>query len=92
MLDENASYHSPNVGVFEGRESIANMMRGFFSQYPDVYWETQNYQSDTNRNVLFDFSMTATHVETGDKIRREGAELIAFTERGLISRLEVKSK
>lgn len=65
------------------------MMRGFFARYPDVYWETQNYQCDTNQSVMFDFTMTATQAETGEKIQRQGVEQITFTETGLISRLEV---
>lgn len=64
-------------------------MHGFFHQYPDAYWEALNYQCDTNQSVLFDFSMTATHAETGEKTHREGAEQIALTEDGLISRLDV---
>lgn len=92
MFEYNASYHSPNVGLFEGRERISAMMHGFFSQYPDVYWETLNYHYDTDQNVLFDFIMTATHAETGEKIHRRGAEQIAFTGSGMIGRLEVKGK
>jgi hypothetical protein len=91
MFAEHASYDSTGVGLFEGRDAIANMMNGFFSQYPDVHWEARNYHCDTNQSVLFDFKMTATHANTGEKIYREGAEQISFSEQGLISRLEVKA-
>ena len=92
MFEEDASYHSPNVGLFEGKKSIATMMQGFFALYPDVYWEAQNYRCDIHQKVQFDFNMIATHTKTGEKIHREGVEQISFSKNNLISRLEVKSK
>ena len=67
-------------------------MHGFFHQYPDAYWEALNYYCDTDQTVLFDFIMTATHAETGDKIHCRGAEQVAFTDNEMNGRLEVKSK
>ena len=92
MFAENACYHSPNVGVFNGRNAIGEMMAGFFTQYPDVHWKAKNYRLDDDFSVLFEFRMTATQVKTGEEIYREGVEQIDFTDQGLISRLEVKSK
>lgn len=89
MFAEHASYDSTGVGLFEGQEAIANMMSSFFSQYPDVHWKTQNFRFNSDNNVLFDFEMTATHVETNEVVHREGFEQIIFTKTGLISRLEV---
>ncbi|MFT5659086.1 MAG: hypothetical protein ACI9KN_002368 [Gammaproteobacteria bacterium] len=90
MFADNASYHSSSVGEFVGRVAIASMMNGFFAQYPDVYWETDNYRCDKDQNVLFDFKMSATHTETVEKIHRQGIEVISFTNNGLILRLDVK--
>ena len=89
MFAEHASYDSTGVGLFEGQKNIANMMNDFFSQYPDVHWKTQNFRCDGDDNVLFDFEMKATHVDTKDTIRRNGLEQITFTKAGLISRIEV---
>ena len=89
MFAKNAVYDSTGVGLFEGREDIASMMKGFFSQYPDVHWKTQNFHHNSDDTVLFDFEMNATHIETGKTVHREGIEQIIFTETGLISRLVV---
>ena len=89
MFAENAVYDSTGVGLFEGREAIASMMDGFFSQYPDVHWNTRNFTHGSDDIVLFDFEMSATHIETGQILHRKGVEKMIFTESGLISRLEV---
>lgn len=89
MFAKNAVYDSTGVGLFEGCEAITSMMKSFFSQYPDVHWKTQNFHYNSDDIVLFDFEMNATHIETGETVRREGKEQIVFTETGFISRLVV---
>lgn len=92
MFDENGSYHSAYVGTFEGRDSIGEMMRGFFKRFPDVTWEASEYQSRPDSSVEFEFVMHATNRETGERIERYGFERILFAGSGLITRLEVKPK
>ena len=92
MFADGASYHSPHVGVFDGRPAIRDMMSGFFSRFPDVYWTAGDYQCTKGGGVRFNFVMTATEVETGEKIRRTGAEELEFSDDGLISRLEVHKR
>lgn len=89
MFAKQANYNSTGIGLYEGQEAIANMMSSFFYQYPDVHWKAHNFRSDSHGNVLFDFEMKATHVDTRKTNYRDGIELIQFTQTGLISRLEV---
>ena len=92
MFVDEASYHSPNVGVFNGRSAIEEMMTDFFSKFPDVYWKASDYRCTSHGSVRFNFIITATEVETGEKIKRMGDEEIEFTDEGFISRLEVHKR
>ena len=89
MFAEDASYHSPNVGVFDGKNAIGDMMREFFSRFPDVHWHVGDYESTPAGSVRFKFVMVATEAETGKRVQRSGAEEIEFSDDGFIRRLEV---
>ena len=90
MFADNASYHSANVGVFNGRKAIGSMMTSFFNRFPDVYWKVRDYRCTTKGSVEFDLEMSAIETATGEHIRRAGIEEIEFTCNGFIARLEVR--
>lgn len=92
MFTAEASYISANVGVFNGRSAIEEMMTRFFSRFPDVNWKARDYRCTSDGNVRFDFAMTATEIETGEKIQRMGVEEIEFTDEGFIRRLDVRKR
>ena len=92
MFAVDAIYQSPNVGVFNGRGAIGDMMTSFFSRFPDVYWEARDYRCTNDGDVRFDFQMTARKAGTGEEIRRAGVEEIKFTNEGLIVRVEVRNQ
>ncbi len=89
MFTDKATYHSPHVGEFKGREAIGAMMAEFFSRFPDVHWKAQEYQCTEKGVVVFDFEMAATEALTGKSVARGGVERIEFTDGGYISLLEV---
>lgn len=90
MFAAGACYSSSAVGEHRGRAAIGDMMRGFFSRYPDVYWQATNYRCDQNR-VSFDFTMSAHEAGSGESLERSGHEQFEFTADGLIERLEVET-
>jgi hypothetical protein len=89
MFADAVTYHSVNVGRFEGGDAIGSMMADFFARLPDVAWDVREYRCVGDGTVDFDFRMTATDADTGDSIERTGLETIAFTSEGYISRIEV---
>lgn len=90
MFSDDAVYTSSAVGEFTGTEAIGDMMQGFFSAYPDVFWLAENYRHEDHR-VTFDFSLQATAADSGEHLQRFGVERIEFDETGLIRKLEVKA-
>jgi hypothetical protein len=90
MFSATAVYSSSAVGEFVGSDAIGEMMRGFFTSYPDAFWLAENYRHDNNR-VIFDFSLQANAAATGEHLQRQGIERIEFDENGLIKKLEVKA-
>ena len=87
----NATYHSPHVGEFKGKDSIGQMMADFFSRFPDAHWKARSYRCKGLRAIEFEFVMNATEAQSGNSIERSGVESIEFTLEGLISRLEVSN-
>ncbi len=90
MFHDTATYASPHVGRFSGREEIGEMMKEFFGAYPDVEWEVAGYHEIGDAIVEFEFLMRATEAATGDRIERDGIERIEFTESGLISHIAIR--
>ena len=90
MFADDAVYTSSAVGEFIGPEAIGDMMKGFFSAYPDVFWLAENYRHE-GRRVTFDFGLQATAEGSGEHLQRIGVERIEFDEAGLIRKLEVKA-
>ena len=89
MFADEASYHSPHVGLFEGKSAIGDMMAEFFSHFPDVYWHAGDYQGTESGSIRFKFVMVATESGTGRRVQRSGAEEVEFSDDGRIRRLEV---
>jgi hypothetical protein len=90
LFADDAVYSSSAVGEFHGAAAIGDMMRGFFKRYPDVFWSCENFKYSANR-VSFDFSLQAHDAESGGRLQRGGIERIAYDDRGLIKKLEVKA-
>jgi hypothetical protein len=91
LFADDAVYSSSAVGEFRGPAAIGDMMRGFFTRYPDVFWLCQNFKSDGNR-VSFDFSLQAIDAQSGFHLQRSGIERISYDDQGLIKKLEVKAE
>ncbi len=89
MFEARAVYRSANVGEHRGRQVIAEMMSGFFCQYPDVNWQVRSYREIGPRTVEFDFTLTATQTPDGESIVRYGVERITFSPGGFISNIDV---
>ena len=92
LLHTGVTYGSSNVGVHSERAPVLAMMAGFFKDYPDVTWETENYALNEQGSVTFDFSLSATHRETNELLRRHGVERIDFDGEHLITHIEVDSR
>ena len=83
MFAADATYRSSQVGAFEGRAAIEEMMRGFFRRYADAFWEVAAYRALGDDGAEFDFKMTAGPIE------RRGRERVWFTSAGLIRHVEI---
>lgn len=90
MFAVNATYHSSYFGTFSGVGAIDKMMTGFFTRFPDVYWDVVEYQLTDDKTVAFAFVMTGTDAATAEPVKRNGLEQISFTSDGLISHIEVQ--
>lgn len=92
LFDHTATYHSSQFGSFMGREAIEEMMGGFFSRFPDVFWTVEEYAQEPDSSVSFEFMMRATSAETGETVERRGIERIYFGQDELITHVEVDVK
>ena len=90
MFEANATYHSSYFGTFAGIEAINKMMVGFFTRFPDVYWDVSDYQLAGDGIVSFKFVMTGTDAATGESVKRYGLEQITFTLDGFINHIDVQ--
>lgn len=90
LFDPEATYRSSQFGLFEGLEQIREMMTGFFTTFPDVHWTVDDYRADSDDTASFEFTMRASHAETGQPVERRGLETITFTQEGLIRHVEVE--
>ena len=92
LFADSIRYDSFNVGSFEGKDAVAEMMTKFYSRYPDVRWDIVDYQTIEKGLVGFEFIMTGTEASNGRNIEVVGLEQITFTEDGLISGITVKAQ
>ena len=90
LFTKSAHYHSTYVGELKGKDVIGAMMADYFSRFPDVYWNVPEYRYVKNGLVSFEFALTATEAQTGDRVERIGFEQIEFSDAGKIQRIEVK--
>ncbi|MFK8069064.1 MAG: nuclear transport factor 2 family protein [Gammaproteobacteria bacterium] len=89
LLSEDIFYSSTSVGEFIGKNAVEEMMNGFFTRFPDVHWEVNDYQYSEDRIVSFDFVMAAKNIETDEQIERKGLENIIFSDEGMIKKIKV---
>ncbi|WP_211825107.1 nuclear transport factor 2 family protein [Kistimonas asteriae] len=89
LFAEDATYYSAYVGSFEGKAAIASMMEAFFNRYQDIYWQVEAYQYTEEGTIIFDFIRHATDSETGEFVEVAGREVVIFSDKSLISRVEV---
>ena len=90
LFTSDALYSSSAAGEFHGQAAIRDMMRGFFTRYPDAFWLCENFRFNDSR-VSFDFSLQATDANTGAHLQRSGIERITYDDHDLIKKLEVKT-
>jgi len=90
IFTETTNYHSTYAGELQGKEVIGAMMADYFLRFPDVYWNVPEYRYIKHGVVNFEFALTATEAQSGDRIERIGFEQIEFSEAGKIQRIEVK--
>ena len=91
MFDKDATYHSSQYGGQEGIARIQEMMKGFFTRFPDVNWQVDTYTPEGDNGVVFLFAMQGTNQESGEKVERHGRETIQFNDDGLITHIEVEA-
>ena len=91
MLRADATYRSSRVGAYQGRDAIIDMMRGFFSRFPDVRWRISEIRTGDGLEAVFGFVMTATHADTGEPVERRGTERIRFDAAGSITHVDVEA-
>ncbi len=89
LLADDILYSSISVGEFVGKKAVAEMMNDFFSRFPDVHWQVENYQTPEDQTVSFTFVMTTTNNETNGVIKRSGLENIVFSDQGVIKKIDV---
>lgn len=90
MLTETATYSSPNVGVFLGKEQIMEMKREFYGSFTDMNWDVHSAEETKSGVVLFDFTFTGTKID-GEKVERPGLEYVIVKD-GLVQHVEVRNK
>ena len=90
MFAAGAGYSSNRVGEHRGRATIGDMMHGFFTRHPDVYWTIDNFGC-SDHCVSFDFVMTASATENDEAIEVKGLEQIEFTADGSIKKITVEA-
>lgn len=83
MLSADCVYESSGVGNHSRRDTILEMMRGFFAANPGVLWDTRNWALDGADTAVFDFTITLASGAS------EGREWISVNSDGLISHIKV---
>ncbi len=93
MFAENAVYLSPALsGEIKGRTAIMMAMRKHFAEYSDQVSRDQEIKQIDDYTVWSKWRLNATSAFSGTKINRQGTELIAFNNNGLIMKIEVKDQ
>jgi hypothetical protein len=89
MLAADATYESPRVGTYAGRDAILGMMREFFARFPDVRWEAGEFVEEPGRWIRFGYTMRATDTESGERFESRGVERIRVSADGRIEHVAV---
>jgi hypothetical protein len=90
MFTEQAVYDSGGLGgVVSGRGPIMEGFRRYFDTYPDQVAIDGVIEALDGLRVRSEWSLAATHRQTGAKLIRTGEEIVTFDESGKILRVEV---
>lgn len=89
LIAADATYYSEFFGEYRDSAAIHEMMLRFFSRFPDAHWDVPGYREIENNGVEFDFKMSGSDAESGEKVNRCGLERIYFTAEGLIRHIVV---
>jgi len=93
MFADDAVYDSGGLGgVVTGRRPIIKGFRAYFDAYPDQVAVDSVVEALDGTRVRSEWSLTATHRQTGDKLVRAGEEIVTFDGAGKIIRVEVTDR
>ena len=93
MFAESAVYDSGGLGgVVTGRGPIMEGFRGYFDAYHDQVAVDTVVEALDGLRVRSEWSLTATHRQTGEQLIRAGEEIVTFDESGKIARVEVTDR
>ncbi len=85
MFAPDAHYVSGRTGAYQGTADILAMMKGFFEQFADAAWRTDNWRVVADDGVEFTFILSAGGQD------RPGTERVFFDAPGKIRRIEVET-
>jgi len=93
IFADDAVYDSGGLGgVVTGRGPIMEGFRAYFDTYPDQVAADSVVEALAGLRVRSEWSLTATHRQTGEKLIRAGEEIVTFDEAGKIVRVEVTDR
>lgn len=93
MFAPDAVYASGGLGgMVAGRERIIEGFRAYFDAYPDQVAVDSVIEALDGSRVRSEWSLTATHRQTGDKLIRAGEEIVSFDHLGKIISVEVTDR
>lgn len=85
MFAAGAVYVSPGVsGRVAGRDAIMAAFNSYFAEFPDQRSETLSIELLSPHQVRTAWRLEATARSTGQRITRQGAEVLTFDEQGRI--------
>ena len=90
MLYDEIEYNSDNAGSHRGKETVLEMMHGFFAQFSEITWTIDALLNDTEQSAEVAFTCRATRVD-GSTLLRRGYESVKLCD-GKISRIVVRSQ
>ena len=87
-----ATYTSAGLGTLAGRDNIMAAMRRYVKRSPDHKAWDDSVRKVTSLVAVADWRLTATNIETGEKISRQGLETLTFTPEGKIISILVEDR
>ena len=84
-----ARYSATSGNEHRGRAAIGDMLNKLRADYPDIYWQSDNFRCDDHR-VSFDFTVRASATDDNPALERRGSEHIDYTADGAIKKIDVE--